>query len=99
GKEGGTAILPGMITTGATAAANPNDINFQELASRYETPNVPLPPGNTQVSAVVTNDAPDSVATANKPPVYKTTNVAIPDGYDTDRALIFAEATNDVPAK
>lgn len=95
GQEDGTPLTAEMISGMNPAIAG--EINYLELASRYDVQGLEPPPTNREVYAAITNDAPDDVDGDNKPPVYKTSSVSIPDGYEGVSFTIFAIATNDVP--
>lgn len=95
GTDNGAVLTPYRIS-----GFNPppvGELNYLELGRRYDVQGLPPPPTDRTVFAAITNDQPDDVANNNRPPVYKTSNVTIPDGYEGYRFTIFATATNDVP--
>jgi hypothetical protein len=97
GKENGQ-----LLTADAISGMNPpvaGEINYLELGRRYDVQGLPAPPTDRDVFAAITNDHPDDVNKANKPPVYKTSTINIPDGYEGHSFTIFTTATNDVPEK
>jgi hypothetical protein len=97
GQKDGAPLIAAMISGMAQPVAG--EINYLQLADRYDVQGLEPPPINRQVHAAITNEAPDlDVQNNNQPPVYKTSNVTIPDGYEGFRFAIFAEATNGTDA-
>lgn len=95
GAANGQTITANMIT--GLDPAPEGEINYLQLARRYDIQGLQTPPSDKAVFTAITNDAPDNVAAANKPPVYKTSTVTIPENYEGYSFTIYAVATNDVP--
>jgi len=97
GTKAGTPLVAEHVAAGATDLAAER-INYQELAGRYAVQGLEPPPGERMVFASVPFPPPTGGNQGqNPPPVYATTNVTIPDGWEGYRFAVYAVATNAVP--
>jgi hypothetical protein len=103
GTDDGTPLMPSMITGFDKEKVPPGEVNFHELGSRYNVQGLPPPPTNVSVFAVITNDTPEPAKDGeplvidpdgNKPTVYKTSSISIPDGWEGVSFALFVSATN-----
>ena len=95
GKEDGKPLIPTMLITEATAG---NEINYLDLASRYDVSGLDTPPVGMLVQETIVLDTPDPQGGANAPPVFKADKfVTIPDRYQGTALKVFVTASNNGP--
>lgn len=98
GEKDGEPLVAAHLTAGATDT-DAKRINYQELASRYAVQGLAAPPGERMIFVTVPHPQPamGGGQAGNPPPVYGTTNVSIPEGWEGYRFTVYAVATNSAP--
>ena len=94
GSVGGAPLTADSIT----ASGEAGKIDFLVLAQRYAVEGLTGPPDQKMVFATITHPMPETnVQGDNKPPVYSTTSISVPDGFEATDFRIYAVATNAAP--